>query len=145
MKRVLMAATVPSMIGQFNMENIRLLLNMGYKVDVACDFNDTSVWPKERTQKLKKELAGMDVNCIQLDFSRNPINIKSHISSYRKAVNILKKGKYDFIHTHTPIASSIVRIAAHTAHTKVIYTAHGFHFYEGGPLKNWLLFYPIEK
>lgn len=145
MKRVLMAATVPSMIGQFNMENIRLLLNMGYKVDVACDFNDTSVWPKERTQKLKKELAGMDVNCIQLDFSRNPINIKSHISSYRKAVNILKKEKYDFIHTHTPIASSIVRIAAHTAHTKVIYTAHGFHFYEGGPLKNWLLFYPIEK
>lgn len=29
--------------------------------------------------------------------------------------------------------------------TKVIYTAHGFHFFKGAPLKNWLLFYPVEK
>ena len=25
------------------------------------------------------------------------------------------------------------------------YTAHGFHFYNGAPLKNWLIFYPVEK
>ena len=29
--------------------------------------------------------------------------------------------------------------------TKVIYTAHGFHFFKGAPLKNWILFYPVEK
>src|SRR5699024_1671436 len=29
--------------------------------------------------------------------------------------------------------------------TKVLYTAHGFHFYDGAPLKNWLLYYPVEK
>lgn len=29
--------------------------------------------------------------------------------------------------------------------TKVIYTAHGFHFFKGAPLKNWLFFYPVEK
>lgn len=29
--------------------------------------------------------------------------------------------------------------------TKVIYTAHGFHFFKGSPLKNWVLYYPIEK
>ena len=29
--------------------------------------------------------------------------------------------------------------------TKVIYTAHGFHFYAGAPLANWLLYYPVEK
>ena len=27
----------------------------------------------------------------------------------------------------------------------MIYTAHGFHFYKGAPLKNWLLYYPAEK
>ena len=27
---------------------------------------------------------------------------------------------------------------------KVYYTAHGFHFYKGAPLKNWLLYYPME-
>ena len=28
---------------------------------------------------------------------------------------------------------------------QVIYTAHGFHFFKGAPLKNWLIYYPIEK
>ena len=28
---------------------------------------------------------------------------------------------------------------------KVFYTAHGFHFFKGAPLKNWLIFYPIER
>ena len=40
------------------------------------------------------------------------------------------------------------RLAARKARkngTCVMYTAHGFHFYKGAPLKNWLLFYPIEK
>ena len=29
--------------------------------------------------------------------------------------------------------------------TRVIYTAHGFHFYKGAPKLNWILFYSIEK
>ncbi|MED3662283.1 glycosyltransferase [Ureibacillus terrenus] len=28
---------------------------------------------------------------------------------------------------------------------KVFYTAHGFHFYKGAPIQNWLIYYPIEK
>ena len=29
--------------------------------------------------------------------------------------------------------------------TKVLYMAHGFHFYTGAPLLNWMIYYPIEK
>ncbi|XJZ26736.1 glycosyltransferase [Bacillota bacterium Lsc_1132] len=29
--------------------------------------------------------------------------------------------------------------------TKVLYTAHGFHFFNGAPFVNWLVYYPIEK
>lgn len=54
--RVLVVATVPSMIGQFNMNNVHILLNMGYEVDVAADFTDTSVWPSERIEKFRGEL-----------------------------------------------------------------------------------------
>ena len=144
-KRVLMIATVPSMIGQFNMNNIRILLELGYSVDVASDFTDVSVWPAERVQKFKEQLKDMNVEAIQLDFSRKPLKIGRHMESYRETVKLLKDRKYTFIHTHTPIASAIVRQAAHKTGTKVIYTAHGFHFYEGAPLKNWLIFYPIEK
>ena len=53
MKRVLMTATVPSMIGQFNMNNIKILQELGYKVDVACNFDDYSVWNEERIKNSK--------------------------------------------------------------------------------------------
>lgn len=144
-KRVLMAATVPSMIGCFNMDNIRILLQMGYKVDVICDFTDTSVWPIDRIEQFKKELDGAGIECIQLNFSRNPLKINRHLSSYTKVMSLLNKRRYTFIHTHTPIASAIIRLAAHKTGTKVIYTAHGFHFFDGAPIKNWVAFYPIEK
>ncbi len=143
--RVLMVATVPSMIGQFNMSNIHILLEMGYKVDVAADFTDISIWPVERIRKFKSQMKELDVECIQLDFSRNPLKLRKHLKSYNEIIKLIEKRKYSFIHTHTPIASAIVRQAAHKTGTKVIYTAHGFHFYDGAPLKNWLIFYPIEK
>lgn len=143
--RVLMVASVPSMIGQFNMDNIQILLGMGYKVDVACDFSDMSVWPKAKVMSLKKQMEESGVLCLQVDFSRSPLSIKRHLNAYKKIVRLLKENDYEFIHTHTPIASAIARLAAKKTHTKVIYTAHGFHFYHGAQLKNWVLFYPIEK
>lgn len=142
---MLMVATVPSMLGQFNMNNIKMLQDMGYVVDVAGDFTDTSVWPAERVQKFKDQLKGMEIEAIQLDFSRSPLKIGRHIASYKETLKLIENRKYAFIHTHTPIASAIVRQAAHKTGTKVIYTAHGFHFYDGAPLKNWLFFYLIEK
>ncbi len=144
-KRVLMVATVPSMIGQFNINNIHLLLETGYTVDVASDFTDTSVWPKERIGVFKQDMKNLGIECIQLDYSRNALKLSRHIASYKETLELLKDKKYSFIHTHTPIASAIIRLAAHKTGTKVIYTAHGFHFYKGAPFKNWIIFYPIEK
>lgn len=144
-KRVLMVATVPSMIGQFNMNNIKILLEMGYQVDVAADFTDTSVWPTERVHRFKAQMNEIGIECIQLDFSRRPLKLNRHIESYKEVLKLIRQRQYSFIHTHTPIASAIVRLAAHKTGTKVIYTAHGFHFYDGSPLKNWIIFYPVEK
>lgn len=144
-KRVLMVATVPSMIGQFNMNNINILLKMGYQVDVAADFRDNSVWPSERIQSFRNLMSEMGIKCIQLDFSREPLRIERHVKSYKETLGLFQERQYSFVHTHTPIASAIVRLAAHKTGTKVIYTAHGFHFYDGAPLKNWLTFYPVEK
>ncbi|MCI2455403.1 glycosyltransferase, partial [Listeria monocytogenes] len=53
-----------------------------------------------------------------------------------------------FIHCHTPMGSVIGRLAAKGTRkkgTKILYTAHGFHFWQGAPLQNWLLYYPIER
>lgn len=40
MKKALMYASVASMIQQFNMDNIRLLMDGGYQVDVACNMKE---------------------------------------------------------------------------------------------------------
>lgn len=140
-----MVATVPSMIGQFNMDNICILQKMGYEVDVAADFTDTSIWPKERVEKFKSDMASLGIVCIQLDFSRSILKLGNHIKSYKETIKLLRGRGYTFIHTHTPIASAIVRLAAHRTGTKVIYTAHGFHFYEGASISSWLIAYPLEK
>lgn len=144
-KRVLMVSTVAATIGSFNMQNIYILMKLGYKVDVATDFTDVSVWTKKRLEEFNNELRELNIDSIQISFSRNPMRVDNHFNSYKEALTILKKNKYSFIHTHTPIASAVMRLAAHKTGTKVIYTAHGFHFYKGAPLRNWMIYYPIEK
>ena len=74
MKKVLLVATVPSMIGQFNMNNIQLLKEMGYEIHVACNFRDKSIWPEERVKEFVKLLKNIKVNFIKLISAdhRNP-------------------------------------------------------------------------
>ena len=145
MKRMLMIATVPSMIGQFNMNNIVILLKLGYEVDIACNWNDKSVWTNEKTNSLKKRLDDLGVRYYQIDYARSLFNIKKHILSYKQTLRLLICNNYNFVHCHTPIASAITRLVCKKTETKCIYTAHGFHFYRGAPIINWVIFYPIEK
>ncbi len=144
-KKFLMTATVPSMIGQFNMENIKLLLEMDYEVHVACNFEDRSVWTEERVSEFKKQLTNMGVKKIQIEYARTPYDIPKLVRSYSELKKLIQREKYTCLHCHTPVAGMIARLAAKGTETKVIYTAHGFHFYKGAPLQNWLLYYPVEK
>lgn len=80
-------------------------------------------------------------------FTRNPFTL-SNIRAYKQLKRIIDRENYDIIHTHTPVGSVVTRLAARQARgrgTRVIYTAHGFHFFTGAPLLNWLIYYPIER
>ena len=148
MKRALVLASVASMIDQFNMPNIQLMKDMGYEVDVATNFLKGSTCSNEKIVALKETLKGMNVRCFQIDFSRNVFNISENLKAYKQTKKIIDENNYALIHSHSPIGGFLSRIAARNARkkgTKMIYTAHGFHFYEGAPLMNWLIFYPIEK
>ena len=145
MKKVLMVACVPSMIGQFNMANIELLQKLGCQVGVACDFKDRTVWNKERVYKFLNQLKEKGISFYQIDFTRSAWKISRHFRAYKQLKKLIQKESYEMIHCHTPVAAAIARIAAHQTGKKVIYTAHGFHFFQGAPLKNWMLYYPVEK
>lgn len=144
-KKFLIVATVASMIGQCNMDNIHILLEMGYEVHVGCNFNELSVWTKERIRRFRCELSELGIKQFQIGFTRTPYHLMKLLKSFRTLRKLIKSEQYDGIHCHTPVAGLIARIAALNTKTKVIYTAHGFHFYKKAPIKNWLIYYPIEK
>lgn len=145
MKRVLMLASVASMIDQFNMSNIRLLKELGYEVDVACNFEYGNTCSQEKIDSLKKRLDQDGIRYFQIDFTRKVLNLKQDYVAYCQVKKLLAENCYEFIHCHSPIGGVVGRLAGRRAKVKVIYTAHGFHFYQGAPLLNWLIFYPIEK
>ena len=140
-----MLASVASMIDQFNIPNIKLLIEMGYKVDVACNFINGNTCSDAKIAELKKKLKEMDVDCYQIDFARSVKYIWQNFKAYRQVLKLMQTNRYAFVHCHSPIGGVCGRLAGHKTNTKVIYTAHGFHFYKGAPLLNWLIYYPIEK
>ena len=143
--KVLMLASVASMIDQFNIPNIKLLIDMGHKVDVACNFVEGNTCSDAKIEELKNKLTEMGVDYYQIDFARSVRHILQNLKAYRQVLSLMRTNQYKFIHCHSPIGGVCGRLAGHRTHTKAIYTAHGFHFYKGAPLLNWLVYYPIEK
>ena len=132
MKKVLFTATVDSHILQFHIPFLKLFKENGYEVHVATNGNETIPY--------------CDVKHV-VSFERSPIKI-NNLKAIKQLRKIINKEKFDMIHCHTPMGSVVTRIAAKKARkngTRVIYTAHGFHFYKGAPILNWIVFYPVEK
>lgn len=148
MKRALMYASVASMIQQFNMENIRLLLELGYEVDVACNMEQGSTITSEKIEAMKQELKEMGVNVVHVPIPRKVTAVGDIMKSFRASKQLMNAREYALIHCHSPIGGMICRLANRFSKgygkTKMIYTAHGFHFFKGAPKKNWLIFYPVE-
>ena len=94
----------------------------------------------------KEDCDAYDIKTVHVGFDRNPWSLKN-FSAYKQLKNIVKNEHYDLVHCNTPIGGVLGRIAAKKYRKiglKVIYTAHGFHFYKGAPIKNWILYYPVE-
>ena len=146
--KALIVASVASMIQQFNMHNIQLLLDQGYIVDVVCNCKEGNTISDEKVKEMVKELAEKGVSVTHVPIPRKIYDIKGIFKSIKQIRKMCKKEKYALMHCQSPIGSVVARAAAIKARKngmKVIYTAHGFHFYKGAPKKNWIIFYPIEK
>lgn len=132
MKKVLFTATVDGHILSFHIPYLKMFKEQGYEVHVAT--NGT------------KEIPYCDVKHT-ISFERSPIKF-NNIKAIQELKKLLDEENFDIIHCHTPMGGVVTRIAAKKTRkkgTRVIYTAHGFHFYKGAPLINWCVFYPIEK
>lgn len=149
MKKALVVASVASMIDQFTIPNIIELQRLGYGVDVVANFDDGGSITKERASALKKRLEAMDVKVVNAPIPRGPFAVCDIIKSYRIIRGLSRENGYGIMHCHSPIGGAVARLGTRRERkrrvTRVVYTAHGFHFYKGAPKKNWLLYYPVEK
>lgn len=133
--KILFVTTISDTLNAFLIPHVRMLKEQGHKVDLACNI----------ISNISRSFIEMGCGVYQVPFSREPIS-RDNIRAYKEMKAIVTKGNYYLIHTHTPVASFIARLACKEAKdTKVIYTAHGFHFYKGAPIKNWVIYYLIEK
>ena len=136
--KILYVATVLSHICQFHLPYLRMLQEQGHEIHVAAHDN--------LAVKNGLQLKYADRH-IEIPFERSPFDPRN-IKAYRKLKALLKQTHYDLIVCNTPVGGVLTRLAARKCRkegTRVIYIAHGFHFYKGASKKNWILFYPLEK
>lgn len=138
MKILYVASVVKTHIAQFHIPYLKMLKEMGWETAVAArnDYED----PKDCV------IPYCDTY-FDVPFERNPFH-PGNLKAYKQLKKIIDEGQYDIIHCHTPIGAMVTRMAAGHARrngSKVFYTAHGFHFYKGAPLINWILYYPVEQ
>jgi len=133
MKRILFVANVgKEHILKFHLPSIRKFKDNGWEVDVMCAGDDP--------------IPECDHH-IKAKWKRSPFNMDL-LKGIKQLKNHLKINHYDIIYCHTPVGGLVSRLAGRKYRkkgTKIVYFAHGFHFYKGAPLINWIVFYPLEK
>ena len=113
--------------------------NLGIDFTMACNMDEAD-----------KDLYAEDcqkygIKVIHIDFDRNPIAAKNWLAK-KQLLELMNKEHFDVVHCNTPIGGVLGRVCAHKAKIPlVIYQAHGFHFWKGAPVKNWLFYYTIER
>ncbi|XZF76217.1 glycosyltransferase family 4 protein [Bacillus sp. AL-1R] len=131
-KKVLFCATVDYHFTAFHMPYIKWFKENGWEVHIAANGEIQIPYVDKK---------------FNVSIQRSPFKFKN-IKALKDLKNIIEQNNYEIIHCHTPMGGILTRLAARKSRingTKVIYTAHGFHFCKGAPLLNWLLYYPIEK
>lgn len=131
-RKVLFLATIDKHFAGFHLPYFAWFKTMGYEVHTAANQH--------------QPLAEADVQHT-IAVARSPFS-RGNLRAYRQLKAILAANEYELIHCHTPLGGVLGRLAARAARkrgTKVVYTAHGFHFCKGAPLLNWLVYYPIER
>ena len=131
MKKVLIVANVAKEhILKFHIPTIKMLREEGWQVDVACAGEEDVPYCNHQ---------------YRMSYKRNPFSIKT-ITGIIELRKILKKENYNVIHCHTPTGGVVARLASWRLKNRpyVMYTAHGFHFFKGASIMNWLILFPVE-
>lgn len=125
--KILYITTIGGTMSFFN-KLIKDLIDCGNVVDIATNEKESSVPVCYREWGCKI----YPISC-----SRSPFK-SGNLKAIKEIKKIVENDEYEIVHCHTPIAAACTRLACKGLRkkgVKVIYTAHGFHFYKGAPKK----------
>jgi len=138
MSKVLFITNMANKIGSFSIASI----NAAHSADIS--FHMAACWnlTGNELEKLQKDF---NVQLHHINLVRSPYSLQNY-KAFKQLVKVIHDEHIDYIHCNTPTGGLLGRLAGKKCKVKkVIYQAHGFHFYKGAPKKNWLLYYPVEK
>jgi glycosyltransferase involved in cell wall biosynthesis len=135
---LLMVTTIPETLQAFLIPLARHFRRLGWRVDAMA-----------RNVTHSPECAAAFHRCRDISWSRNPLDPRHLFRATEMVRTAVVEGNYDIVHVHTPVAGFVTRLALRNrkaeAGPRVVYTAHGFHFYRGGPFLRNAVFRGLEK
>lgn len=139
MEKVLFISNITKKIGSFSIVSIDAAKECGLQFQMAAN------WSGAGEEQIESDQKEYNVKIHNIPIDRSPYSLRNK-KAYKQLVEIIRQENIDYIHCNTPVGGVLGRLAGKKCGVKkVIYQAHGFHFYKGAPLKNWLLYYPIER
>lgn len=139
MKKILFVTTLSGKrLNSFMLSSIVAAKSLGYEFHMACNTNLAII------DEYEKQCQEYGIHLHHVDFDRKPLKLKN-IKAYKQLKKLIKENHFDILHCNTPVGGVLGRMAAKKSKgSKVLYMAHGFHFFKGGPKLNWMLYYPLE-
>lgn len=129
---------------QFHLPLFNLLINYGYTLDIVSDFkNDKLAISKNKLELLELSRLGK-VKLVDISIPRSPFKFIKLILAVAKLKKVILNLEPSIIHCYSPTGALVTRISAIETNIPLVYTAHGFHFYSGSSLLNWVIYYPVE-
>ena len=128
-RTLLIVATVAHTIRNFLLPYAAHFRSLGWRVDAAADSAEADTAFVQAFDHI-----------YDLPLSRSILDVPRIVRAERTVERLLQI-RPDIVHVHTPIAGFVTRVAVRRERAErrpaVVYTAHGFHFYDGGnPLTN---------
>ena len=129
------ASRDPIKISNVSSPCLQAALDMGYEVYLGTN--------RDNPEELSCELP---IKAFDASTYRSLTAFSDNRTAYKNLCRVMEHGNITAIHCNTPIGGMVGRLCAKKYHVdKVIYTAHGFHFYKGAPLINRTLLKWAEK
>ena len=136
--RLLVVSTVSMTVEAFLTPYARHFRSLGWKVDVAAQGATTNPPVVEAFD-----------DAYELPVSRSLLDVRGVLAGRAAVRKVIERVEPDIVHVHTPIAAFVTRLAARQIprdrRPAIVYTAHGFHFHQGGSLAGNTLFKGVEK